>query len=67
MPSKKIVLAADGATATVADATIGDIFTTVISTDTAVTGMYGLAQRALLVVGGMAIQSKRKLGTFNPL
>lgn len=65
--SKKLVLAADGATATVAEATISDIFTTAISTDTAVTGTYGLVQKALLLVGGMAIQSKRKLGTFNPL
>lgn len=65
--SKKIVLAADGATATVAEATISDIFTTVISTDAAVTGTYGLVQKALLLVGGMSIQSKRKLGTFNPL
>lgn len=65
--SKKIVLAANGATATVANATIGDIFTTVISTDTAVTGTYGLVQKGLLLVGGMSIQSKRKLGTFNPL
>lgn len=65
--SKKIVLAADGATASVADATVADIFTSVISTDTAVTGTYGLVQRGLLVVAGMSIQSKRKLGTFNPL
>lgn len=65
--SKKIVLSADGATATVANATISDIFTTAISTDTAVLGTYGLVQRGLLLVGGMAIQSKRKLGTFNPL
>lgn len=65
--SKKIVLAADRATATVADASIGDILTTVISTDSAVTGTYGLVQKGLLLVGGMMIQSKRKLGTFNPL
>ena len=65
--SKKIVLAANKATATVADATIGDIFTSVISTDTAVTGTYGLVQRGLLLVAGMSIQSKRKLGTYNPL
>lgn len=65
--SKKIVLAADGATATVAEASISDIFTTAISTDTAVTGTYGLVQKGLLLVGGMMIQSKRKLGTFNPL
>ena len=65
--SKKIVLAADGATASVANATVADIFASVISTDTAVTGTYGLVQRGLLVVAGMSIQSKRKLGTFNPL
>lgn len=65
--SKKIVLAANGATATVAEASISDIFTTAISTDTAVTGTYGLVQKGLLLVGGMMIQSKRKLGTFNPL
>lgn len=65
--SKKIVLAADGATATVAEASISDILTTAISTDTAVTGTYGLVQKGLLLVGGMMIQSKRKLGTFNPL
>lgn len=64
---KKIVLAADRATATVADASISDILTTVISTDSAVTGTYGLVQKGLLLVGGMMIQSKRKLGTFNPL
>lgn len=65
--SKKLILAADGATAFVADATVADIFTSVISTDTTVTGTYGLVQRGLLVVAGMSIQSKRKLGTFNPL
>lgn len=65
--SKKIVLAADGNTATVGDADIADIFTTLVSTDSCVTGTYGLVQRGLLVVAGMSIQSKRKLGTFNPL
>lgn len=65
--SKKIVLAADGNTATVGDADIADIFTTLVSTDSYVTGTYGLVQRGLLVVAGMSIQSKRKLDTFNPL
>jgi hypothetical protein len=49
-----------------ADATIGDIFTTAISTTEAVTGIYGLAQRAGLLVGGMAIQEFRRTGKINP-
>jgi hypothetical protein len=67
MANKKVILSADGATATVADATISDIFTTLISSNEAVTGTYGLFQRGALFVGGMAVQSKRKSGTWNPL
>jgi len=66
MASKKIVLAADGSSATVADATVTDIFTTAISTSEAVTGMYGLAQKAGLVVLGMSVQNKRLGGSLNP-
>jgi len=65
--SKKIVLAADGTTATVSEAVIGDILTTAISTNEAVTGMYGLVQRAAFFVGGMVVQNKRKNGSYNPL
>lgn len=57
--SKKVTLSADGATATVATATIGDVFTTAISTDSAVTGLYGIAQKAGLVALGMAVQNNR--------
>lgn len=64
--SKKVTLSADGTTATVADATIGDIFSTVISSSESVTGIYGLAQKAALVVGGMAIQNMRLGQGFNP-
>lgn len=64
--SKKVTLSADGLTATVANATIGDILTTVISTDPAVTGIYGLGQRAGLLIGGMAINSFRLRGSPNP-
>lgn len=64
--SKKLVLAADGATATVAAAEVSDIFTTAISTSEAVTGMYGLVQKAGLVVLGMGIQNNRLIGSFNP-
>lgn len=65
--SKKVTLAADGLTATVSDATIGDIGSTLISTDSAVTGVYGLAQKALLVGGGMMVNSYRLRGSFNPI
>lgn len=64
--SKKLTLSADGATATVADATISDIFSTAISTTEALTGLYGFGQKAGLVVVGMAVQSKRMGGSLNP-
>lgn len=64
--SKKVTLSADEATATVTDAKIGDIFTTAVSTESAVTGVYGLAQKALLVTGGMLINSYRLRKSFNP-
>lgn len=66
MASKKVTLSADGTTATVVDATLGDILSTVLSTDSAVTGMYGLGQRAALFVAGMATQNKRVGGSLNP-
>lgn len=65
--SKKVTLSADGAAATVADAKIGDILSTVVSTDSAITGIYGLAQKALLVGSGMLINSYRLRNSFNPL
>lgn len=64
--SKKVTLSADGATATVATATIGDVFTTILSTDSAVTGLYGVAQKAALFVGGMAFQNNRLGQGLNP-
>lgn len=66
MASKKVTLSADGTTATVADAKLGDILTTVLSSDSAVTGAYGFAQRAALFVAGMSVQNKRVAGSFNP-
>lgn len=66
MASKKVTLNAAGDAATVADATVGDIFTTLVSTDSAVTGMYGLAQRAGLFVAGMATQNSRLGRGINP-
>lgn len=64
--SKKVTLNAAGDAATVAEATIGDIFSTMISTDSAVTGVYGLGQRAALFVGGMAVQNMRLGRGVNP-
>lgn len=64
--SKKISLSADGATATVAPATVTDILTTAISTSESVTGIYGLVQKAALVVIGMGFQNKRAGGSYNP-
>lgn len=64
--SKKVTLSADGATATVAEATVGDIFLTVLSTDSALTGAYGLTQRAGLFVAGMATQNVRMGRGINP-
>lgn len=55
------------ATAVVEEAQILDIITTALSTDSAVTGTYGLIQKAGLFIGGMSVQNKRKLGSFNPL
>lgn len=65
--SKKIVLSADGASATVADAVVMDVLTTAISTSEAVTGTYGLIQKALFVGAGMAIQNNRLGRGWNPI
>lgn len=70
MSNKIVVTPAVGSTpaaAVVTDATISDIFTTAISSDSAVTGTYGLVQKALFFVGGMAVQNKRRMGSYNPL
>lgn len=53
----KLNAASDGAT--VANATIGDFFTTMLSADSALTGVYGFLQRVALLVVGMSIQSYR--------
>lgn len=53
--SKKVIVSADGS-ASATDATIGDIFTTLVSTDSVVTGSYGLVQKLLLVgVGAVGL------------
>lgn len=60
--SKLITLNADGTAATVAEAKISDILTTLMSGQSAVTGIYGFIQRALLVATGMSVQSMRSGG-----
>jgi len=66
MASKKVTLSADGTTATVADATIGDVFSTVLNQNESLTGMYKYAQSAVLFVGGMALQNQRLGNGLNP-
>lgn len=66
MSSQKVtvVKANDGAlTATREDAVFADLFTTLFSSDQAVTGVMGFGQKAALVVTGMAIQEYRRSGS----
>lgn len=42
-----------------------DTVTTLLSTDSALTGALGLAQKIALVAGGMSLNSKIKTGSFN--
>lgn len=65
--SKKVVLSADGATATVSEAVLSDVFTSVLSTDTFVSGTYGFLQKGALFLGGMVAQEYRRSGKLNPL
>lgn len=64
--SKVVTLSADENSATVEDATVGDILSTALATDKALTGAYGLVQKGGLVVAGMAINSFRLRGSINP-
>lgn len=49
-----------------ADPGLFDIVTSIFSTDKALTGMYGLVQKAGLFLGGMSLQNYRKTQTWNP-
>lgn len=64
--SKVVTLNADGNSATVTDATIGDILSTALTTEKALTGMYGLVQKGGLFIAGMAVNSFRLRGSINP-
>lgn len=63
--SKKIIVDAAGVP-TASDAKLSDVFTTVLSSDTALTGTYGLTQKVLLVGAGMSIEAKMRADTFKP-
>lgn len=66
MSHKITVVTANGSTtATAEEAKIGDIFTTLFSTDQAVTGTYGLVQKVGVFAAGMSFQSQRKTGSWN--
>lgn len=60
--SKLLTLNAAGDAAAVTDATIGDIFSTAISTTQAVTGMYGLVQKLGIAALGATVQTMRLRG-----
>jgi hypothetical protein len=64
MYNKVLTLSADGTTATVKDATLSDIFTTAISSDSCVTGLYGYMQKAAFTIGGMGYSNKRWSGSW---
>jgi len=66
--SQKVTVVEDGkgaVTVTAKPAELIDVVTTVVSTDSALTGVYGFGQKAALVVAGMSIQSKLKTNSFN--
>lgn len=51
---------------TASDATVFDIFSTLISSEKAVTGVLGFVQKAGLFLAGMSLQSYRTNQTWNP-
>lgn len=61
-----VVEKSDGSvTVSTAPAKLLDTVTTLLSTDSALTGALGLAQKIALVAGGMSLNSKLKTGSFN--
>lgn len=61
---KKIVLSADGATATVTEAKISDAFTTLIDSDEAVTGVEKYLQLGAVGLGTALFMNKRHTGSY---
>lgn len=62
--AKILKLNAAGTDATIAEATIGDIVTSIFSSDSGVTGMYGVLQKASLAAGGVIAANKNHSGSF---
>lgn len=62
--SKKLTINAAEDAVTIETATVGDMLTTLISTDTVLTGTYGLVQKLGLLGGGMVISNKMHSNEF---
>lgn len=58
MASYKVTVGADGA-ATATPANLLDLVTTLVSTESSLTGVMGLAQKGALLAGGMMLQNYR--------
>jgi hypothetical protein len=64
--SKLLTLNAAGDAAAVTTPVASDILTTTFSTTQVLTGTYGLVQKGLIFVGGMAFQNNRLGNGLNP-
>lgn len=62
--SKKITLAADGATAVAVASTITDAFSTIFSTTEVVTGMEKYIQLGALAIGATVVMNKVHSGSL---
>lgn len=65
MASKKLTLNADNSV-TVTDPTLVDVATSLIDTNVALTGAYGLMQKGLVALAGASVQNYRLTGSLNP-
>lgn len=65
MASKKLTLNADNSV-TVTDPTLADVATSLIDTNVALTGAYGLVQKGLVALAGASVQNYRLTGSLNP-
>lgn len=65
MSSKKLTLNADNSV-TVTDPTLADVATSLIDSNVALTGAYGLLQKGLLAFAGASAQNYRLTGSLNP-
>lgn len=56
----------NGDQATVSNASIQDVVTTIVAPDQAVVGVAGYLQAASLVLAGMSLATKKHKGSYNP-